>query len=161
VWNEIVIGIEREGTMKKIALLFVAMAAVLTGCSGSSKMKAVKNVAFDRYKGYIASSGNRLHFAIITDGEISGGLTNTILVGANYSGVIGNEGSGQSIKFSSRGNSITIGNQQYRLDKGRLFLVATGDDPFYVGQFEVTETNKVSDLVKNDERMIKFFGKGE
>lgn len=141
--------------MNKMLGCWLLTSLVLAGCANSP---AVRSARFGDKQVYMASLADEPYFAIITDGAIhNAALTNTALFGVEYEGQIAHPVRADSVDFHARRARLRIGGRRYSLPRGRLFLVSAESNPFTVGQFDVSEEDKLRSLMMVDERMNAFF----
>ncbi|MFH1717926.1 MAG: hypothetical protein ABIF19_11280 [Planctomycetota bacterium] len=139
--------------MKRV---FIAMMVALVGGCGSTP--AYKGCMFGDRHGCIALRGSDVLFTIVTDGVISGGgVSNVILRGPRYEGRILLSGDAEAIAFSGEGHKLRIGSQVYDPTDGNLFLVSVKGPSARVAQFDVSEAEKITSLLRSHDRVGSFF----
>jgi hypothetical protein len=139
--------------MKK---MFVVLAVViLTGCAG---VPAYKGRAFGDKDGCMGLCGKEVLFTIVTDGRIgSGGVSNVVLRGADYTGKILPPDGGESVSFHAANGWLRVGSRSYDLTSGNLFLVSVAGESTRVSQLDVSEEDQIESVLQTDDRAASFF----
>lgn len=141
--------------MKKQYLAFALILMFLMGCANSP---SVSITSLEGKDAYIASLSKKPYFTIITDGSISGGVSNTVFIGANYEGAIVSSDTGIKYRFEVKGDQLFIADQQFGFDRGCVFLVST-KDKLNISMANYTEIDKLRCLVSSDKKIIQFFNR--
>lgn len=126
---------------------------LLIGCAHSSSVTCTSLGGKDAY---IASLSKKPYFAIITDGDVSGGVSNTIFIGAKYEGRITNSSTGEEYCFKAKGNKFYMADQEHEFNRGCVFLVSTrGKLDIQIAHY--TEAEKLASLAASDKKITTFF----
>lgn len=139
---------------RQLSLLSLA-SVLLAGCHYSA---GVYGPRLETRYTCIASLNNKPHFSIVSDGKIFGAVRSKLFVGTKYSGNIKLAQNGRTVDFYTKGSTLVIGDETYRLSEGRLFAVAVNNDPILIEQFMVTEKDRIRSLLAADDRLVTFFG---
>jgi len=138
--------------MKKITCMLSFV--LLLGCARSPQVWSTFANGKD---GFHAHLNQKPYFSIITDGDVSGGVTAYAHISATFKGTISDKDNSETMSFKASGKNIRIGKQEFDIENGQYFLISTNESPFAVKQIIVTEDDKINALVTSDVRMHVFF----
>ncbi len=125
----------------------------IVGCANSP---SVTCTSLEGKDAYVASLAKHPYFTIITDGDISGGVSNTIFIGAKYKGKIVPSGGDKAVSFTVKGDRIEIDDQAFGFNKGCVFLISV-KDKLEIKLMYFTEIDKLHSLVASDQKIVTFF----
>lgn len=136
-------------------MLVVLAVVIVGGCAGTPGYKVR---AFGDKDGCVALAGSKVLFTIVTDGRMgSGGVSNVILRGADYTGKILPPGGGEELPFHAANGWLRIGSQSYDLTSGNVFLVSVAGESKKVSQIDISEEDKIESVLQTDDRATSFF----
>lgn len=142
--------------MKTKIALCLSLFALAGGC-GSPQ---VKGLAYGDKRGCVNLVHNRVHLAIMTDGEMgSYGVRAGLFMAPRFSGTI--ELPSDRLHYRTRGQRVCFGDREYDLDEGCLFAITAAAGTPTVRQIDMPPMEMVRLFLENDAEINEFFRNGQ